>query len=228
MTYARAHLVNPDTSGLYHCTSRCVRRAWLFGVDPVSGKSYEHRKNWVESRILKLAEIFTVEICSYAVMSNHYHVVVRTQPGETQRLSDEAVAQRWLQVCSKKRQANAEQELAKMLGDPETLLELRKRLGSLSWFMKSLNEPIARAANREDGCKGRFWEARFRSHALLDEPALWSGMAYVDLNPVRAGVVTRPQDAPYTSLRRRIRRGEDAVAPLVSLASVGLTLPKSC
>ena len=77
MTTARSHLVDPYTPGFYHCISRCVRRAWLCGIDPYDGKSYEHRREWVEQRLLELAEIFAVGIHAYAVMSNHVHVVLQ-------------------------------------------------------------------------------------------------------------------------------------------------------
>jgi len=226
MTTARAHLVDPDSDGFYHCASRCVRRGWLCGQDPVSGRSYEHRKDWLESRILMLSEVFCLQLCSYAVMSNHFHVVVEIKPTMAKTLSDEEVAERWLRLCSQKRQANRTREIEGMLANAERLAELRKRLGSLSWFMKSLNEPIARAANREDGCKGRFWEGRFGSFVLLDETAVVGCMAYVDLNPVRAGIVDEPKRAPFTSIRRRLTHGgEDGdIAPLVSLEAVGLNL----
>ncbi len=80
MTSARSLLVDPDTPGFYHCISRCVRRAWLCGIDPYNGKSYEHRREWVEQRVLELAEIFAVGVYAYAVMSNHVHVVLRIEP----------------------------------------------------------------------------------------------------------------------------------------------------
>ena len=75
--------------------------------------------------------------------------------------------------------------------------------------MKCLNEPIARRANREDSCTGHFWESRFYSQALRSERALLAAMAYVDLNPVRAGMTERPEDAEFTSLAARLR-GKDA------------------
>jgi hypothetical protein len=124
MTYARAHLVDPSTDGFYHCTSRCVRRGWLCGIDSVSGVSYEHRKDWVESRILMLCEVFTLNLCSYAVMSNHYHVVVEVKPGEARELSDVAVARRWLLLSSKKRQDNAEREIERLLDNPNRIESL--------------------------------------------------------------------------------------------------------
>ena len=224
MTYARAHLVDPDADGFYHCISRCVRRGWLCGTDPDTGVSYEHRKDWLESRLLMLSEVFTLKLCSYAVMSNHYHVVVEIKPTEARALGDEEVARRWLRLCSKKRQANAEREIERMLDNPKRLAELRQRLGSLSWFMKYLNEPMARAANREDGCTGRFWEGRFKSIALLDEPAVVGCMTYVDLNPLRAGITDRPEEATHTSIGRRTMLGEANSQPLIPLQALGLTL----
>ncbi len=87
--------------------------------------------------------------------------------------------------------------------------------------MRCLNEGIARRANREDGCKGRFWEGRFRSQALLDEAALLTCMTYVDLNPIRAGVCERLEDSDHTSIHEWIRGYESAPAALPLDHSVG-------
>jgi len=78
--------------------------------------------------------------------------------------------------------------------------------------MRALNEPIARWANREDGCSGRFWEGRFKCQALLDQQAVLSCMAYVDLNPVRAGMCETLRDSEHTSVRYRLESAQSAIA----------------
>ncbi|MEO7935461.1 MAG: transposase [Dokdonella sp.] len=162
MTTARSLLVDSESPGYYHCVSRWVRRAWLCGIDPYDGKSYEHRREWVEGRLLELAEIFAVGIYAYAVMSNHVHVVVRIDPNAAIEWTPEEVASRWVRLFP----ATADGEIdpiacqikeQNLLGNAERLEICRQRLSSLAWFMRSLNEPIARRANQEDSCTGRFW-----------------------------------------------------------------------
>ena len=224
MTYARAHLVDSQNGGFYHCISRCVRRGWLCGMDAISGKSFEHRRTWIESRILHLADIFSIDVFAYAVMSNHYHLVLDVQPQQVALWSDEEVVQRWLRLGSPNNETHEQAQIDALLLNPERVSLLRQRLGSLSWFMRYLNEPIARQANREDGCTGRFWEGRFKSIALLDEAAIVACMAYVDMNPIRAKLTQNIEQAPYTSVKRRIDHSQHPTTRLGELARVGLSL----
>lgn len=217
MTIARRDIAPEGVAGTYHCTARCVRQAHLCGADEVSGRNYAHRKEWVRERLRELAGVFAVDVLGYAAMSNHCHTIVRTQPGAAGEWSDAEVARRWLALCPTKRmrQAGAGSatagEIAAVVGRPGRVGELRRRLGSLSWFMRCLNESIARRANREDGCRGRFWEGRYKCRALVDEAAVLTALVYVDLNPVRAGVAATPEDSRHTSAWERIGERPAAV-----------------
>jgi len=86
-----------------HCVSRCVRRSWLCGWDSYSQKTFEHRKPWVERKIAELANIFACSILSYAVMSNHFHLVVSMLPAEANAWSAQQVAERWCRLFTKKK-----------------------------------------------------------------------------------------------------------------------------
>lgn len=205
MGYPRYLQVPPQTRGTYHCVSRCVRRAFLCGEDALTGRSFDHRKQWLEERIVELAKIFAVAVHAYAVMSNHFHLVVETEPLAPSQWSDEEVATRWLLLSGSRNDKDLplEKRIAVLAAQPERLVVLRQRLGSLSWYMRCLKEPIARRANREDDCTGRFWEGRFRTQALLDDPALLASMVYVDLNPMRAGIANSIEGSMHTSARVR-------------------------
>lgn len=221
MTYPRSHLVSDEEPGFYHCVSRCVRRAFLCGRDSLTGRSFEHRRQWIEERIFKLADAFAVSVYAYAVMSNHFHVVLRNDPQAAWQWSDREVAERWLaifpgSISDRDDPACVERATLALLGNSERLAVIRQRLGSVSWFMRALNEPIARMANREDGCTGRFWEGRFKCQALLDHQAILSCMAYVDLNPVRAGMCEALRDSEHTSVRHRLTSGRPRVSKVLS------------
>lgn len=212
MTKARYAQVSLEDTPFYHCYTRCVRRAFLCGFDRETGNDFEHRRQWIVDRLKRLASIFCLDICAYAVMSNHYHVVLRVDVEEANRLSDISVLKRWRllfagdvlveRYLSEKQSTMDDAEKKKV---HEIAQEWRNRLTDISWFMRCLNESIARMANKEDGCKGRFWEGRFKSQALLDEVAVLACMTYVDLNPVRAGIAETPESSDFTSIQERIR-----------------------
>ena len=215
MTIPRKNIVDKSSSGFYHRTTRCVRRAFLCGDDPWSGENYDHRREWIRSRLLVLESIFAADLYAYAVMSNHYHVVLFMDVDRARSWSDEEVARRWLTLCPPRTAVNENPEapnqagcfdnfVRELAGDAERIALYRKRLCDLSWLMRFLNEYIARKANREDRTKGRFWEGRFKTQALLDEGAVLACMAYVDLNPIRAGIAVTPEESEFTSVKQRL------------------------
>ncbi|MDT8398064.1 MAG: transposase [Pseudomonadales bacterium] len=213
MTRPRSQLVSLEATPYYHCIARCVRRSWLCGSDRYSGKNFDHRKPWVLDRLKLLAEIFAIDIAAYAVMSNHYHVVLHVDVTRANSWSDDQVIKRWTSLYTGPdvvRYYNAEKPLS--AGEIELLKTIvarwRERLSNISWFMRCLNEYLARKANAEDGCKGRFWEARFKSQALLDETAVLSCMTYVDLNPIRAGMAEDLLSSDFTSIQQRIKNAQ--------------------
>ena len=207
---ARGESVDPRNIQLVHCFNRCVRRAMLCGYDSYSGKDYSHRREWFQQRMKLLAAVFGIDIVTYAIMSNHFHVILRSRPDVVQQWSDEEVARRWwtLHPARKDAEGNAaepaESDLAPIINDPNRLAEIRRRLSDVSWWMKSLCEPIARRANREDQVTGKFWEARFRAEPILDEASLLACAVYVDLNPVRAAMAQSPEESTFTGARDRI------------------------
>jgi len=210
MTQPRKRLISVEDTPYYHCIGRCVRRAFLCGTDEFSGQDYEHRRQWVVNRLKFLTQLFAIDVCSYAVMSNHYHVVVKLTPSSANDWTDKDIVVRWEQLFSGNEHTRAYLTEDSLSEHTKGYLAVhiplwRERLCSLSWFMRCLNEYIARKANEEDDCTGRFWEGRFKSQALLDEAALVSCMAYVDLNPIRAKMARTPEQSDYTSIQTRIR-----------------------
>ena len=227
MTRARKEQVSLLDTPYYHCIARCVRRAFLCGEDHYSGNSYEHRRQWILDRLVELDKVFSIDICAYAIMSNHYHLVLWVDQKQAENWSDDEVISRWTTLFSGpvliqrylQKHQQSEAELVKVV---EIVAEWRNRLCDISWFMRCLNEHIARQANQEDNCTGRFWEGRFKSQALLDEQALLTCMAYVDLNPVRATLADTPESSDFTSIQQRIReqtgKGKEQTPALKTLS----------
>ena len=230
MGYPRSHLVVPGEAGTYHCVARCVRRAFLCGEDALTGRCFDHRKAWLEQRLLDLAEVFSLSVLAYAVMSNHLHVVVHVDPARAAGWSDEEVAERWVRVFPARVDGVIDEQACRrkvsvLSGNTDRMRVLRQRLGDLAWFMRCLAEPLARLANAEDACRGRFWEGRYRCQALLDDAAVLACMAYVDLNPVRAGVAEDLPQSLHTSVHRRLAMddgaGDQPLAAIAGPACVG-------
>jgi REP element-mobilizing transposase RayT len=208
---ARGQYLDPLTVQIVHTRQRCVRRAFLCGRDPATGKDYEYRRQWIRDRLEFLASVFGIDCLTYAVLSNHVHLILRSRPDIVCSWSDEEVARRWLRLFPKRKGPDGqaaepgEVELHQILNDPGRVAELRKRLSDISWWMRCTAEPIARRANREDEVTGHFWEGRYKAQLLLDEASLLACAMYVDLNPVRAAMAETPEASRYTGAFERIR-----------------------
>jgi REP element-mobilizing transposase RayT len=208
MPQSRKSQVSLIDTPYYHCVSRCVRRSFLCGIDNYSGQSYDHRRGWVEERLLFLSAAFAIDICAYAVMSNHTHVVLHVDKTEADRWDTDEVLRHYHTLhkgtlLTHQYMKGVKLNPGELITFDETVELYRQRLFDISWFMRNLNEYIAREANKEDGCTGRFWEGRFKSQALLDESAVLACMAYVDLNPIRAKMEKTPETSKYTSIKKR-------------------------
>ena len=218
MPKPRKSLVSLEATPYYHCVSRCVRRAFLCGEDALTGKNFEHRRQWIEDRLLELAGIFAIDIAAYAVMSNHYHVVLHINREQASSWSEFEVIEHWHRLfkgslLSQRFYQGEVLNKAELNVLSEQVCEWRSRLMSISWFMRCINESIARQANHEDKVTGRFWEGRFKSQALLDEKALLACMAYVDLNPIRANMAKTPEQSDHTSIQQRIKKAINTQQP---------------
>ena len=173
---ARSDQFVPAEIAIVHAVQRCVRRAFLAGVDPVSGKDFSFRREWIRRRMEALASVFGIDVLTYAVMSNHLHLILRNRPDVVGQWSDEQVAIRWLRVFPGRRLEEhlaepTENDVQMLVNQPERLTLIRQRLSDISWFMRSLSEPIARMANRQDKCPGRFWEGRFKALRIVEAPS---------------------------------------------------------
>ncbi len=206
MTMPRSKLVDPELTRVYHCVSRCVRKAFLIrGED---GQEVDYAR-WLEGRLRELSEAFAISVIGYAVMSNHLHVLVRLDPDRARAWSAEEVAKRWARFypprdARRNALAVTPEWLSERASDPAWIEHMRGRLQSLSWFMKLLKEPLARMANAVDDVKGHFFEGRFRSVAVLDEAAMLGVAAYVDLNPLAAGLAETPETSEHASIKERV------------------------
>ncbi len=204
----RRDIVDPDEVGIYHCYSRCARGAYLCGFDRETNMDYGHRKGWIIDRQNLLARIFALELFAYAVLDNHMHHVIRTRPDVAKQWTDEEVIRRWHTLHPQKSENGAvieltDDHLAALLKDKAKIEEWRRRLASLSWYMKELKENIAKRANRESGKTGHFFDARFNSPRIADALTLLLCLLYVELNPVRAAIVDRPEAYKHCSFQLR-------------------------
>ena len=206
---SRKTSIDPRKIQIIHVWSRCVRRTLLCGLDPLTGKDFEHRRQWARQRLEHLASVFAIDCITFSIMSNHTHQVLRSRPDIVDTWDDREVALRWLRVNGDKdRRGNLvqprEREIKALINDPQRLSEIRIRLSDISWWMRYFSHHISCRANKEDEVTGHFWEQRFGSEVLKDDASVLACMIYVDLNPVRAQMAATPEESDYTGAKDRI------------------------
>ncbi len=206
----RADVYTPDEVAIVHCIARVVRRCFLMGDDPVSGKNFDHRKRWVEELLERFASCFAIDLIAYAILSNHFHLVLRSRPDIVKAWSDEEVARRWLLICPKRKKLDGspeepkENEIQSIVNNKKRIQQLRSQLSDLSWWLRLLCQRIGMRANREDGEVGRFFQGRFKAVRLLDEESVLACAAYVDLNLIRAAMAETIEQSSFTSAQKRV------------------------
>jgi hypothetical protein len=216
---SRSETFSNDEVVVVHCIQRCVRQAYLCGVDHATAKNYDHRKEWIRRRIELLSAVFSIDVLNYAILSNHMHVQLRARPDLVSALSDREIALRWLQAFPGRQIEDSlanptESDIEKLLAQKDHVTKIRGRLSDISWFMRAWCEPIARKANREEGKTGRFFEGRFKAQRIVDEAGLVACSVYIELNQVRASMADSIEESQYSSGNDRLRgaNGETMVS----------------
>ena len=208
---ARAEIFNPNEIAILHICARVVRRCFLLGFDSVSGKNFDHRKIWIEDQLKLLASHCGIDLLGFAILSNHFHLILRSRPDVVATWDDTEVARRWLMLCPKRKKSDRspevpnEFELNSIRNDPLKLATIRTRLSDVAWWMRLLCQNIGTRANKDDKEVGKFFQGRYRSVRILDEATLLACVAYVDLNPIRAAMVETLEQSDFTSAQRRIQ-----------------------
>ena len=222
MRKARCEVIDSSQINVVHVYNRTVRRCFLLGQDPLTGKNFDHRKVWIEEWLEHFAAHFGIDLLTFAVLSNHFHLILRNRPDVVQTWSDTEVARRWLMICPHRTDqegkpiAPSEAELNLIRHCPLKLAQTRERLADVSWWMRLLCQRVAMRSNREDRATGRFFEERYKAIRLIDEASIIACSAYVDLNPIRAQICQTIETSEHTSAKRRIdamRRQHQAQRP---------------
>jgi hypothetical protein len=235
----RREVVDPSIVQVLHVLNRTVRRCFLFGADDLTGNNYDHRKEWIEELLRRFAGLFGIDLLSFAILSNHYHLMLRSRPDVVETWDDTEVARRWLMICPKRKNKDGtpcepnEKELDSIRNSKESLKLIRSRLSDVSWWTRLLDQRIARRCNDEDKATGRFFEDRFKAIPLLDDESIAACAVYIDLNLIRAAIAETVELSDHTSGQLRAKalkaRAEQAlVATCDSASSQESTVNPEC
>lgn len=207
MAQARSTVMPAGARGTYHVVTRCALREFRLGGE------HAHRREWAARMLAELLRSFAVDLQAYAILSNHLHLVLRPRPDVAAEWNPVEVARRSLRAIPVRTGIGmttlplTPESVERYASDGDWVSEQRQRLSSLMWLMRLFKQRLARRANAETGVIGHFWESRYLTVPLLDVGAVFACMAYVDRNPLRAGVVTTLAQATYTSIAHRMAAG---------------------
>jgi len=215
MTIPRSQLVDYETPGYYHCISRCVRRHALL--------KHPRRRRWLLDRLSELSRSLAIEVFAFAILENHLHLLIRIRPDLVRSLDDREVALRRVQVLPRRvdpkdPRTSIESQARLIMASPSMMRKARRDLADPGFFHRLLKEPCARLWNKEDGVKGHFWEARYKSPRVLDDAALLRVARYIDLNQIRAREAGSLTASAWTTARLHWLRLRDALVAGIAAA----------
>ena len=213
-------LVPDEMDGLYHVVSRVVGKAMVFG---------EEEKRKFRELAVGYAGFSGIQIVAWCLMDNHFHLLVKVPAkagGEAAKLSIKDILRRLRCIYS----AGEVAEVQRILGLCKTDAERRKfldpyvkRMGDLPEFMRAIKQRFSRWYNKQHKRKGTLWEDRYKSVVIESEGTGTLGhaarvvAAYIDLNPVRAGMVEDPKDYSWCGYARAVVGEKDCVRGITSL-----------
>ena len=203
---------NPEAGRCYHVTSRPARGARSRSHGRVS-RHERWRRYMLIDRIKALTPCFAVELFAYAVMPDHFHLVLRHDPQARASWADEEVTRRWAAAMRVRTGGRPRaRDPVPPMADTVRLERARLLLGSLSGFLTYLEHTFAREASPEGHDDRRTLPRRFRCEFLATEEAVLAAMVHTDLHPIRSGEAKRLTDCRYSSIGERLREaGEDAL-----------------
>ncbi len=175
-----ARMIIKGEPAVYHVMSRTALDGYVIG---------DVEKEYLFKLIKTLSAIYFAEVIGFCLMGNHFHLLVRMHPGE--EYSDEEIKKRFKLLYGDEKKHN--------LGD-EQIPSLREKWADLSEYIKEIKQSFSRFYNRLHNRKGFFWSDRFKSVIADNGETLINCLAYIDLNPVRAGIVEKPEDYRWSSL----------------------------
>ncbi|MDW7712377.1 MAG: transposase [Deferrisomatales bacterium] len=176
-------------SATYHVVSRSALPGFVLG---------DWEKEHLTKLLLRLARVYFVEVLGFCWMGSHVHLVLRMHTGAG--VSDQEVRQRFRLYYGESEEAKRE------LLDGQIPF-YRAKWESLSELVKDFKQSFSRWFNKTHGRRGYFWGERFKSVLVENGDTLINVLAYVDLNPVRAGLVNRPEDYRWSSLGYHLQAG---------------------